>query len=122
MGHTRTLQEKQDDSVSWQYKESKTNHVVLGDLRKGTQYEVQVRARTTAGYSNFSPSSIFRTLPDGKESPRLPSRPTPSDCHVEPFVSVIILFLLLLSFFFLLQETSPTPTLWLLGSWWLLPH
>ncbi|XP_048883272.1 ephrin type-B receptor 4b-like [Brienomyrus brachyistius] len=60
--------EKQDDSISWQYKGSKTNHVVLGDLRRGTQYEVQVRARTTAGYSNFSPSSTFRTLPDGEES------------------------------------------------------
>uniref|UniRef100_A0A3B3B627 receptor protein-tyrosine kinase n=1 Tax=Oryzias melastigma TaxID=30732 RepID=A0A3B3B627_ORYME len=43
------------------------NQVVLTDLRRATQYEVQVRARTQAGYGSFSPAAIFRTLPDGEK-------------------------------------------------------
>lgn len=39
---------------------------MLTDLRRATQYEVQVRARTQAGYGSFSPAIVFRTLPDGK--------------------------------------------------------
>lgn len=41
--------------------------MVLTDLRRATQYEVQVRARTQAGYGSFSPAAIFRTLPDGEK-------------------------------------------------------
>ncbi|KAG7271657.1 hypothetical protein CRUP_022274, partial [Coryphaenoides rupestris] len=48
------------------YKESHGNQVVLSDLRRATQYEVQVRARTMAGYGSFSPAATFRTLPDGE--------------------------------------------------------
>uniref|UniRef100_A0A3P9HRZ1 receptor protein-tyrosine kinase n=1 Tax=Oryzias latipes TaxID=8090 RepID=A0A3P9HRZ1_ORYLA len=44
------------------------NQVVLTDLRRATQYEVQVRARTQAGYGSFSPAAIFRTLPDGEKN------------------------------------------------------
>lgn len=55
------------------YRESDSNQVVLSDLRRATQYEVQVRARTMAGYGSFSPAASFRTLPDGKERPRLHS-------------------------------------------------
>uniref|UniRef100_A0A667X993 receptor protein-tyrosine kinase n=1 Tax=Myripristis murdjan TaxID=586833 RepID=A0A667X993_9TELE len=51
------------------YRESDRNQVVLSDLRRATQYEVQVRARTMAGYGSFSPAAIFRTLPDGHDSP-----------------------------------------------------
>ncbi|XP_056140988.1 ephrin type-B receptor 4a [Lampris incognitus] len=51
------------------FRESDSNHVVLSDLRRATQYEVQVRARTMAGYGSFSPTAIFRTLPDGHDSP-----------------------------------------------------
>uniref|UniRef100_A0A3Q2XAZ3 receptor protein-tyrosine kinase n=1 Tax=Hippocampus comes TaxID=109280 RepID=A0A3Q2XAZ3_HIPCM len=42
-----------------------TSYAVLTDLRRATQYEVQVRARTMAGYGSFSPAAVFRTLPDG---------------------------------------------------------
>uniref|UniRef100_A0A3B4YC25 receptor protein-tyrosine kinase n=1 Tax=Seriola lalandi dorsalis TaxID=1841481 RepID=A0A3B4YC25_SERLL len=44
---------------------SSLNQAVLTDLRRATQYEVQVRARTMAGYGSFGPATIFRTLPDG---------------------------------------------------------
>lgn len=40
---------------------------MLSDLRRATQYEVQVRAHTEAGYGSFSTPALFRTLPDGKE-------------------------------------------------------
>ncbi|XP_049321170.1 ephrin type-B receptor 4a isoform X2 [Astyanax mexicanus] len=50
------------------YKESESNQVVLSDLRRATQYEVQVRARTQAGYSSFGPATSFRTLPDDDPS------------------------------------------------------
>ncbi|GAA6071790.1 ephrin type-B receptor 4a isoform X1, partial [Tachysurus ichikawai] len=59
--------EKQDRGVeehSCRYKESVSNHVVLSDLRRATQYEVQIRARTQSGYSIFSQAKSFRTLPD----------------------------------------------------------
>uniref|UniRef100_A0A8C4DP45 receptor protein-tyrosine kinase n=1 Tax=Dicentrarchus labrax TaxID=13489 RepID=A0A8C4DP45_DICLA len=49
------------------YTESNKNQAVLTDLRRATQYEVQVRARTMAGYGSFSPAAIFRTLPDGEK-------------------------------------------------------
>uniref|UniRef100_A0A1A8N9C8 receptor protein-tyrosine kinase n=1 Tax=Nothobranchius rachovii TaxID=451742 RepID=A0A1A8N9C8_9TELE len=50
------------------YTESNRSQAVLTDLRRATQYEVQVRARTLAGYSSFSPAAVFRTLPDGHAS------------------------------------------------------
>uniref|UniRef100_A0A671YVA4 receptor protein-tyrosine kinase n=1 Tax=Sparus aurata TaxID=8175 RepID=A0A671YVA4_SPAAU len=50
---------------------SNRNQAVLTDLRRATQYEVQVRARTMAGYGSFSPAAVFRTLPDGKKRPHL---------------------------------------------------
>ncbi len=40
----------------------------MSDLRRATQYEVQVRARTLGGYGSFSQAVVFRTLPDGKKS------------------------------------------------------
>uniref|UniRef100_A0AAQ6A393 receptor protein-tyrosine kinase n=1 Tax=Amphiprion ocellaris TaxID=80972 RepID=A0AAQ6A393_AMPOC len=55
------------EKVRCHYTESSRNQAVLTDLRRATQYEVQVRARTSAGYGSFSPAAIFRTLPDGKK-------------------------------------------------------
>ncbi|XP_041656783.1 ephrin type-B receptor 4a [Cheilinus undulatus] len=50
------------------YTESNRNQAVLTDLRRATQYEVQVRVRTMAGYGSFSPTAVFRTLPDGQDA------------------------------------------------------
>ncbi|XP_061595652.1 ephrin type-B receptor 4a-like [Cololabis saira] len=50
------------------YTESNMNQIVLTELRRATQYEVQVRARTLAGYGSFSPAATFHTLPDGHGS------------------------------------------------------
>uniref|UniRef100_A0A3B1JFP5 receptor protein-tyrosine kinase n=1 Tax=Astyanax mexicanus TaxID=7994 RepID=A0A3B1JFP5_ASTMX len=61
--------EKRGADEHWcRYKESESNQVVLSDLRRATQYEVQVRARTQAGYSSFGPATSFRTLPDDDPS------------------------------------------------------
>uniref|UniRef100_A0A3B4CJJ5 receptor protein-tyrosine kinase n=1 Tax=Pygocentrus nattereri TaxID=42514 RepID=A0A3B4CJJ5_PYGNA len=48
----------------WQYISSKVNSVVLNDLSRASQYRVQVRARTRAGYGHFSNTATFSTLPD----------------------------------------------------------
>uniref|UniRef100_A0A8C2ZMQ8 receptor protein-tyrosine kinase n=1 Tax=Cyclopterus lumpus TaxID=8103 RepID=A0A8C2ZMQ8_CYCLU len=53
------------EKVRCHYSESNRNQAVLTDLRRATQYEVQVRARTMAGYGSFSPAAMFHTLPDG---------------------------------------------------------
>uniref|UniRef100_A0A3Q3L551 receptor protein-tyrosine kinase n=1 Tax=Labrus bergylta TaxID=56723 RepID=A0A3Q3L551_9LABR len=53
------------------YSESNRNQVVLTDLRRASQYEVQVRVRTMAGYGSFSPKAVFRTLPDGRKESSL---------------------------------------------------
>ncbi|XP_060910735.1 ephrin type-B receptor 4a-like isoform X2 [Labrus mixtus] len=50
------------------YSESNRNQAVLTDLRRASQYEVQVRVRTMAGYGSFSPKAVFRTLPDGQDA------------------------------------------------------
>uniref|UniRef100_A0A8D0CIF2 receptor protein-tyrosine kinase n=1 Tax=Scleropages formosus TaxID=113540 RepID=A0A8D0CIF2_SCLFO len=50
-----------------------------------TQYEVQVRARTMAGYGNFSPAMSFHTLPNGKEKPWLQSPTVPVALRFQPF-------------------------------------
>ncbi|XP_063059513.1 ephrin type-B receptor 4a isoform X2 [Engraulis encrasicolus] len=56
------------EEQSCRYKESDSNQVVLSDLRRATLYEVQVRARTMAGFGNFSRVYAFRTLPDDDSS------------------------------------------------------
>ncbi|XP_060768582.1 ephrin type-B receptor 4a-like isoform X3 [Neoarius graeffei] len=61
-------QERGTEEHSCRYKESVSNHVVLSDLRRATQYEVQIRARTPSGYSIFSQAKSFRTLPDDVSS------------------------------------------------------
>uniref|UniRef100_W5N891 receptor protein-tyrosine kinase n=1 Tax=Lepisosteus oculatus TaxID=7918 RepID=W5N891_LEPOC len=63
--HYSILDEKGErDSV--QFVKSSTNSVVLGELKRGTVYVVQVRARTMAGYGSYSPLVSFRTQPNGK--------------------------------------------------------
>lgn len=61
------LKERGSEENSCHYMESDSNHVVLSNLRRATQYEVQVRARTFAGYGSFGQAVVFRTLPDGKD-------------------------------------------------------
>lgn len=61
------LKERGSEENSCHYMESDSNQVVLSNLRRATQYEVQVRARTFAGYGSFGQAVVFRTLPDGKE-------------------------------------------------------
>ncbi|XP_026110884.1 ephrin type-B receptor 4-like isoform X2 [Carassius auratus] len=56
------------EECSYHYMESNLNEVVLSDLRRATQYEVQVRARTLAGYGSFGQAVVFRTLPDDDSS------------------------------------------------------
>uniref|UniRef100_A0A8B9HJU8 receptor protein-tyrosine kinase n=1 Tax=Astyanax mexicanus TaxID=7994 RepID=A0A8B9HJU8_ASTMX len=47
------------------YITSKGNSLALTDLSRASQYRVQVRARTKAGYGHFSNTATFSTLPDG---------------------------------------------------------
>ncbi|CAL8304613.1 ephrin type-B receptor 4a isoform X1 [Gadus morhua] len=65
----RYCEKERQSGEQCHYKESPGNQVVLSDLRRATQYEVQVRARTLVGYGSFSPAATFRTLPDGHDSP-----------------------------------------------------
>ncbi|KAK5603262.1 Ephrin type-B receptor 4b [Crenichthys baileyi] len=49
----------------WEYLPSKSSSVILTGLQRATQYQVQVRAQSQAGYGSFSALSNFSTLPDG---------------------------------------------------------
>ncbi|TRZ01200.1 hypothetical protein DNTS_009762 [Danionella cerebrum] len=60
--------ERGSEENSCQFMESSGNEAVLSELRRATAYEVQVRARTFAGYGSFGQASVFRTLPDEDES------------------------------------------------------
>ncbi|XP_061818354.1 ephrin type-B receptor 4a isoform X3 [Nerophis lumbriciformis] len=73
------------------YAESSRNQAVLTDLRRATQYEVQVRARTMAGFGSFSPAAVFRTLPDGHDS---------SSQFLVPGILIAVGMLLLVTFIF----------------------
>ncbi|XP_061754361.1 ephrin type-B receptor 4a isoform X2 [Nerophis ophidion] len=73
------------------YAESSRNQAVLTDLRRATQYEVQVRARTMAGFGSFSPAALFRTLPDGHDS---------SSQFLVPGILIAVGMLLLVTFIF----------------------
>uniref|UniRef100_A0A8B9HN08 receptor protein-tyrosine kinase n=2 Tax=Astyanax mexicanus TaxID=7994 RepID=A0A8B9HN08_ASTMX len=57
----------QGEDDMWQYITSKGNSLALTDLSRASQYRVQVRARTKAGYGHFSNTATFSTLPDGTE-------------------------------------------------------
>lgn len=73
------------------YSESNRNQAVLTDLRRATQYEVQVRVRTMAGYGSFSPTAVFRTLPDGQDA---------ASQFLVPGILIAIGMLLLVTFVF----------------------
>ncbi|XP_059400681.1 ephrin type-B receptor 4a-like isoform X2 [Carassius carassius] len=60
--------ERGSEENSCHYMESSLNEVVLSDLRRAMHYEVQVRARTLAGYGSFGQAVVFRTLPDDESS------------------------------------------------------
>uniref|UniRef100_A0A667ZYS4 receptor protein-tyrosine kinase n=1 Tax=Myripristis murdjan TaxID=586833 RepID=A0A667ZYS4_9TELE len=53
------------EAGQWQYLTSSSSSVVLSGLQRAARYQVQVRARSQAGYGSFSPASSFHTLPDG---------------------------------------------------------
>ncbi|XP_076011796.1 ephrin type-B receptor 4b-like isoform X2 [Genypterus blacodes] len=52
------------EAGQWQYVSSRSSSVVLAGLRRAGRYQVQVRARSQAGYGSFSPVMTFNTLPD----------------------------------------------------------
>ncbi|XP_049423669.1 ephrin type-B receptor 4b-like isoform X1 [Epinephelus fuscoguttatus] len=54
-----------EEAGQWQYMSSRSSAVVLTGLQRAVQYQVQVRARSQAGYGTFSAASTFNTLPDG---------------------------------------------------------
>uniref|UniRef100_A0A674N7C7 receptor protein-tyrosine kinase n=1 Tax=Takifugu rubripes TaxID=31033 RepID=A0A674N7C7_TAKRU len=54
-----------EDPEQWRYVSSKSSSVVLTGLQRALQYQVQVRARSQAGYGSFSPVTTLNTLPDG---------------------------------------------------------
>ncbi|KAK3519516.1 hypothetical protein QTP70_033414 [Hemibagrus guttatus] len=58
----------QGEDEAWQYVSSKQSSVVLSNLARSSQYTVQVRARTSTGYGQFSSPTTVRTLPDDAES------------------------------------------------------
>ncbi|XP_070848843.1 ephrin type-B receptor 4b-like isoform X1 [Chaetodon trifascialis] len=54
-----------EEAGQWQYLSSRSSSVVLTGLQRAEQYQVQVRARSQAGYGSFSTVSSFSTLPEG---------------------------------------------------------
>lgn len=54
-----------EEAGQWQYVSSRSSSAVLSGLQRGVEYQVQVRARSQAGYGSFSAASGFNTLPDG---------------------------------------------------------
>uniref|UniRef100_A0A8D2ZV02 receptor protein-tyrosine kinase n=1 Tax=Scophthalmus maximus TaxID=52904 RepID=A0A8D2ZV02_SCOMX len=59
------------EAGQWQYVSTRSSSVVLTGLQRATQYEVQVRARSQAGYGSFGAASGFNTQPDAVRSPQL---------------------------------------------------
>ncbi|XP_031169071.1 ephrin type-B receptor 4b isoform X2 [Sander lucioperca] len=54
-----------EEAGQWQYVSSRSSSVVLTGLQRALRYQVQVRARSQAGYGSFGAASAFSTLPDG---------------------------------------------------------
>ncbi|XP_005461219.2 LOW QUALITY PROTEIN: ephrin type-B receptor 4b [Oreochromis niloticus] len=57
--------EDSEEAVEWQYVFSRSSSLVLNGLQRATRYQVQVRARSQAGYGSFGAETGFNTLPDG---------------------------------------------------------
>ncbi|XP_075876660.1 ephrin type-B receptor 4a-like [Nelusetta ayraudi] len=87
----RYCEKEQRSEDQCHYTESSRNQAVLSDLRRATQYEVQVRAHTEAGYGSFSTPALFRTLPDGQDS---------ASQFLLPGVLIAVGMLLLVTFIF----------------------
>ncbi|XP_056224842.1 ephrin type-B receptor 4b isoform X1 [Seriola aureovittata] len=59
------------EAGQWQYVSSRSSSVVLTGLQRALLYQVQVRARSQAGYGSFSAASVFNTQPDGASHSQL---------------------------------------------------
>uniref|UniRef100_A0A8P4FWN3 receptor protein-tyrosine kinase n=1 Tax=Dicentrarchus labrax TaxID=13489 RepID=A0A8P4FWN3_DICLA len=55
-----------EEAGQWQYVSSRSSSLVLTGLQRATSYQVQVRARSQAGYGSFGAATGFNTLPDGR--------------------------------------------------------
>ncbi|XP_026177795.1 ephrin type-B receptor 4b isoform X2 [Mastacembelus armatus] len=53
-----------EEPGQWQYVSTRSSSVVLTGLQRAVQYQVQVRARSQAGYGSFSAPITFNTKPD----------------------------------------------------------
>ncbi|KAM6892562.1 ephrin type-B receptor 4b-like, partial [Xenentodon cancila] len=60
-----------EEAGQWQYVSSRSSSLVLTGLQRAARYQVQVRARSQAGYGSFSAASGFSTLPDGVNQTQL---------------------------------------------------
>ncbi|XP_023284361.1 ephrin type-B receptor 4-like, partial [Seriola lalandi dorsalis] len=60
-----------EEAGQWQYVSSRSSSVVLTGLQRALLYQVQVRARSQAGYGSFSAASVFNTQPDGASRSQL---------------------------------------------------
>lgn len=54
-----------EEAGQWQYVSTRSSSVELTGLQQATQYQVQVRARSQAGYGSFSSLNNINTKPDG---------------------------------------------------------
>lgn len=61
------------EAGQWQYVSSRSASVVLTGLQRAAPYQVQVRARSQAGYGSFSATTTFSTLPDGTDQNHRPN-------------------------------------------------
>lgn len=59
------LLQEGEEAGQWEYVSSRSASVVLTSLQRAQRYQVQVRARSQAGYGTFGPAAVFNTLPDG---------------------------------------------------------
>ncbi|XP_075891323.1 ephrin type-B receptor 4b-like isoform X2 [Nelusetta ayraudi] len=60
-----------EEAGQWQYVSSRSASVVLTGLQRAQRYQVQVRARSQAGYGTFGMAAVFNTLPDGTAQSQL---------------------------------------------------
>jgi len=56
-------------SPEWKIERTQATHKIVTGLLPGTVYEVQVRAKNVAGWSNFTPVLEIKT-PDAKKDPK----------------------------------------------------
>lgn len=61
------------EAGQWRYVSTRSSSVVLTGLQPAAQYQVQVRARSQAGYGSFSALNNVGTKPDGRSLNRTQS-------------------------------------------------